>query len=101
MAEDLRYSLEEKKEISDAKKNKYDIIIANPPYGRTTTRRDEKSKTTEFYYIEDDNLKYLQNKIIPFAYAENNFNSDGHLIEFKWSENKYIKGKVPDFEKIG
>jgi hypothetical protein len=98
MADDLKYSLEEKKEILESKNKKYDIIIANPPYGRTTTRRNEDNKNTEFFFIEENNYKFLQSKIIPFAYAENNFNKDGDLIQFKWSD-KHTKGKVPDFEK--
>ena len=98
MADDLRYSLEDKEEILDSKKRKYDIIIGNPPYGRTTTQRDEKSKNSEFFYIEADKLKHLQNNIIPFAYPENNFNAKGELIEFTW-ENKQLKGSVPSFEK--
>ena len=70
MADDLKYSLEEKKEIIDVKKIKYDIIIANPPYGHITPNN------------------FMKNELIPFAYASHNFNAKGNEISFSWGKKK-------------
>jgi len=98
LADDIKYTLEERKEVIDTKKRKFDIIIANPPYGRTTSERKEDKKDSEFCFINEKNLKYLQDKIIPFAYAETHFDDFGNIINFEW-DKKERQGKVPDFEK--
>lgn len=64
-----------------AKSQKYDVVIGNPPYGST------------------DVNKIMKKELIPFAFAENNFDVEGVNIKFKWN-NKDFSGKVPSNEKI-
>jgi hypothetical protein len=80
IADDLKYSLEEKKEIADAKTKQYDIIIANPPYGPITPS------------------EYMINDLIPFAYPENNFDQNSNEINFNQKSNN-VKGNIPSHEK--
>lgn len=79
-SEDVRSSITGYEEIINAKQNKYNIIIGNPPYGYI--------KPTEF----------MKEKLLPYAYAENNFDVEGKEISFSW-ENANFNGNVPDNEK--
>jgi hypothetical protein len=79
-SEEIKNTIEEHSEIIKAKQQKYDIIIANPPYGHTKPN------------------KFMKEQLIPFAYAENNFNKKGEEISFNW-KTQLRKGEVPKFEK--
>lgn len=63
-----------------AKSKKYNIVIGNPPYGSTKVNAEMKKN------------------LIPFAYAENNFDSQGINTKFKWDATNF-SGKVPKNEK--
>jgi hypothetical protein len=80
MSEEVEETFKEKEEIISSKSKKYDIIITNPPYG-------EKTPTP-----------YITEKLIPFIYAENNFDNKGKEESFSWKRSKF-KGQVPTCEK--
>jgi predicted helicase len=82
LEEEIKTSFKDAKKIIAAKLKKYDIIIGNPPYGKTKTTPNN----------------YMKNQLLPFAYPENNFDSQGNIIEYS-IKNKGIKSKVPEFEK--
>lgn len=79
-SEEIKNTIKEHSEIIKSKQQKYDIIIANPPYGHTKPN------------------KFMKEQLIPFAYAEYNFNQKGEEISFNWKA-RLRKGKVPEFEK--
>src|SRR5699024_8581106 len=62
------------------KGKKYNIVIGNPPYGPTSVS------------------PYMKRELIPFAFAENNFQKDSQNIKFNWS-NTGFEGEVPTNEK--
>jgi Predicted helicase len=80
MSEDAEEAFREKEEIMNSKNKKYDIIITNPPYG-------EKSPT-----------RFIKSNLIPFAYAENNFDNLGNEVNFNWNKTNF-QGQVPSSEK--
>ncbi len=80
LSEEIKNTIKEHSEITTAKQKKFDIIIANPPYGHTKSSKNMKEQ------------------LIPFAYAGNNFNKKGDEVPFSWKKS-LSKGNVPEFEK--
>lgn len=80
LPEDVQSTITERSEIVKAKRKKYDIIVANPPYGHITPNA------------------FIAKKLIPFVYAENNFDEEMNEIAFNWERN-FNKGVVPQSEK--
>jgi len=80
LAEEIKSSFTETRKIRKAKIAKYDIIIANPPYGTITP------------------TKFMKKELLPFAYANNNFDKNGNLVLFDW-QHKIGKGRIPEHEK--
>jgi hypothetical protein len=78
--QEIRSSFAEPKKIIESKLEKYDVIIANPPYGK----------------IKPNN--YMKDELLPFAYPHNNYNSQGKVIPYT-PRNSKKKSKVPKFEK--
>lgn len=79
-SEDIRYSISGHDTVDKAKKRKYDIIVGNPPYG----------------YIQP--TKFMKEHLIPYAYAENNFDTEGNEVSYA-KEHSDFSGNVPDREK--
>lgn len=78
--QEIRSSFAEPKKVIATKLEKYDVIIANPPYGII--------KPNEF----------MKEFLIPFAYPEYNFDKNCREINFQRNK-KQNKGKIPDLEK--
>ncbi|MCD8835090.1 Eco57I restriction-modification methylase domain-containing protein [Staphylococcus arlettae] len=77
---EIKKSYMQNYKLNLAKSQKYDVVIGNPPYGSM------------------DVNKIMKKELIPFAFAENNFDFEGVNIKFKW-DNKDFSGKVPSNEK--
>ena len=79
-SEDVQRALLDSDAVKQAKLAKYDIIIANPPYG------------------DVDVTPEMRSRILPFAYAANNYDASGTLIDFEWTSTSET-GQVPPQEK--
>lgn len=79
-SEDVQRALLDSDAIKQAKRAKYDIIIANPPYG------------------DVDVTPEMRSRILPFAYAANNYDAAGTLVDFEWTRTAET-GQVPTQEK--
>lgn len=78
--QEIRSSFSEPRKVISSKLEKYDVIIANPPYGIIKPNQ------------------YMKENLIPFAYPEYNFDKNGREINFQWNK-KRRKGKIPDLDK--
>lgn len=79
-SEDVQASISGHEAVNNAKENKYDIIVGNPPYG----------------HIQPN--KFMKDYLIPYAYAENNFDKEGNEVSYS-KDNSNFTGNVPDKEK--
>ncbi len=79
-SDDVQRALLDSDAVKDAKGKKYDIVIANPPYG------------------EVDVTDEMRSRLLPFAYAANNYDTQGALTDFDWTRTDE-RGAVPPSEK--
>lgn len=80
LATEIKNSIEKINGLIRAKNKKFDIVIGNPPYGHMAATTD------------------IKKQLIPFAYSENNFNTDKKIKDFSWSDISF-NGNVPKNEK--
>lgn len=79
-SEEIRASIIGHEAVNSAKETKYDIIVGNPPYGPIQP------------------TKFMKEHLIPYAYAENNFDTHGNEISYS-RDNSNFTGNVPAKEK--
>jgi len=79
-SEEIRTSISGHEAVNSAKETKYDIIVGNPPYGPIQP------------------TKFMKENLIPYAYAENNFDTEGNEVSYSKDNSNFI-GNVPDKEK--
>lgn len=80
LAQEIKDSIVKKTNLEKAKNKEFDIVIGNPPYGHMSS------------------TSTIKNLLIPFAYAENNYDFDEKITPFLWN-NRFFKGNVPSIEK--
>lgn len=80
LQDEIKNSYKQNNLVKNAKNKKYDIVIGNPPYGATKVN------------------SLMKKELIPFAFAENNFQDDFQNVSFNWN-NTSFSGNVPSEEK--